>query len=138
MPLIILLAVAVVAGYLIARSRASKKIDETAASAVTTTKTAVTKTSDRLRGRPSSEQLNTWASGAGAESLSKEFVEWFDGLSAEDASSFTSALTDHMNGLGYNLKDLVEGKLADQPEQVKTYSQAITTYSQTYRQAHSK
>ena len=55
MPLIILLVIAVVAGYLIAKSNASQKIDETAASAYNTTKTAVNKTVDRLRGRSSDE-----------------------------------------------------------------------------------
>jgi hypothetical protein len=138
MPLIILLAIAVVAGYLIAKSRASKKIDDTAASVVSTTKTAVTQTSDRLRGRPSGEQLESWASGAGAEYLPQEFIDWLAGLSKEEANTFTGALTDHMNGLGFSLKDVVDGKLADQPEQAKTYSETIAAYSQTYRKAHAK
>lgn len=60
-----------------------------------------------------------------------------EGLDQEQANDFTGALTDHMNSLSFGLKDLVEGKLADQPEQVKTYSKAVAAYSQTYRQAHS-
>lgn len=137
MQLIILIAIAAVAGYLISRSRASKKIDETAASAASATRSAVTRTSDRLRGRPSSEQLKSWATGAGAEFLPQNFIDWLAGLEQERANAFTAALTDHMNGLGYGLKDLVEGKLDDQPEQVKAYSEAMAAYSQTYRQAHS-
>ncbi len=137
MQLIILIAIAAVAGYLISRSRASKRIDETAASAASATKSAVTRTSDRLRGRPSGEQLTSWASGAGAEFLPQEFIDWLAGLDQEQLNAFTGALTDHMNSLGFGLKDLVEGKLAEQPEQVKSYSEAIAAYSQTYRQAHS-
>lgn len=135
MTLFILLVIAVAAGYLIAKSRASKTIDETAASVVSTTKTAVSQTSDRLRGRPSAEQLKSWASGAGAEYLPQEFIDWLGALNQEDASEFTNALTDHMRGLDFSLKDLLDGKLADQPEKVKTYSETIAAYSQTYRQA---
>lgn len=135
MPLILLLAIAVVAGYLIAKSRASKTIDETAASVVSTTKTAVSQTSERLRGRPTAEQLKTWANGVGSEYLPKELTEWLAGLNKEEASAFTNALTDHMNSLGFSLKDLLEGKLADQPEKVKTYGETISAYYQTYRQA---
>ena len=135
MTLFILLVIAVAAGYLIAKSRASKTIDETAASVVSTTKTAVSQTSDRLRGRPSAEQLKSWAGGAGAEHLPQEFIDWLGALNQEDASEFTNALTNHMRGLDFSLKDLLDGKLADQPEKVKTYSETIAAYSQTYRQA---
>jgi hypothetical protein len=60
-----------------------------------------------------------------------------EGLNQEQANDFTGALTDHMNSLSFGLKDLVQGKLADQPEQVKTYSEAVAAYGQIYRQAHS-
>ena len=135
MQLIILIAIAAVAGYFISRSRASKKIDETAATAASATKSAVSRTSDRLRGRPSSEQFKSWASDAGSEYLPQEFIDWLTGLEQTQADAFTSALTDHMNSLGYGLKDLVEGKHADQPEQVKSYCEAIAPYGKTYRQA---
>lgn len=134
MPLIILLAVAVVAGYLIAKSRASKTIDETTTNVVSTTRTAVSQASDRLRGRPSAEQLKNWTASAGSEYLPKEFTEWLAGLSKEEADAFMNALTDHMNSLGFSLKDLLDGKLADQPEKIKTYSETIAAYYQTYRQ----
>lgn len=138
MPLLILLFIAVIIGYLIARSRASKKIDETAASAVSTTKSVASKTTDRLRGRPSSDQLKGWAAGSGAEYLSQDFRDWLASLNQDDTRSFTVALNDHMSGLGYNLKDLVEGKMQDQPEHVKTYAEAVDAYSQTYQAAHSQ
>jgi hypothetical protein len=135
MPLIILLIVALVVGYLIARSRASKAIDKTATDAYTTSKGFVEKTSDRLRGRPSNDQLKAWVAGAGASYFQSEFMDWLAALSKEQAQSFTAALTDHMASLGYNLQDLVEGKLQTELDKVSRYASAIEAYSQVYRQA---
>ena len=135
MQLIVLLLIAVVVGYLISRSRASKAIDKTASDAYTASKGLVSKTSDRLRNRPSSDQLKAWVAGAGAEYFQPEFKDWLAALNKDQAQAFTGALTDHMASLGYSLQDLVEGKLQNDPAKVKTYAGAIETYSQVYRQA---
>ncbi len=51
MQLFVLLAVALIGGYLLAKSRVSKNIDDTANSAVSSSKSLFSKTSDRLRGK---------------------------------------------------------------------------------------
>ena len=135
MTLIILLLIAVVVGYLIAHSRASKAIDKTASDAYSTSKDFVGKTSDRLRGRPSSDQLKAWVAGAGAAYFQPEFKDWLTALSKEQGQAFTGALNDHMASLGYSLQDLVEGKLQNEPGKVSSYASTIDAYSQVYRQA---
>ena len=135
MQLIVLILIAVVVGYLIARSRASKAIDKTASDAYTASKDLVSKTSDRLRNRPSSDQLKAWVAGAGSEYFQPDFKDWLAALNKEQAQSFTSALTDHMASLGYSLQDLLDGKFQNESDKVKSYAGAIESYSQVYRQA---
>jgi CHASE3 domain sensor protein len=130
--LIILVIIAFVIGYWLAKSRASQTIDDTAEKAVNTTRSVVTSTSDRLRGRPSSVQFKAWAAGSGAEYLPDDFKNWLAGLSEDDAQAFTNALNDYLRGLKLDLKALLDGKVAD----AGSYAQAIVTYSQSYRSAH--
>ena len=133
MGLIILILIAFVVGYWLARSRASQTIDSTAEKAVNTTRSVVTTTSDRLRGRPSGIQFKAWVAGSGAEHLPDEFKDWLAGLTEDDAQLFTNHLYEYLRGLKLDLKALLEGKAAD----VDNYAQAIVAYSQSYRSAHS-
>lgn len=137
MYLILLLVLFGVAGYLLARSRAGKTIDETAAKVVDQARDLGEKSyawmGDRLPGGKTPANIQEWA--AGAEDIPAELKTWITSLSPEEAAAFAKALNNHARSLGLDTGLVLSEKLADKPEQRKVYIDAVAAYSQAYQKA---
>lgn len=139
MALIILVIVAVVIGYFLARSRYSETIDETAEKVSTTSRSWADSAGEwvntRVLGRKSAEPFKEWAAGPGAEQLPDDLKEWLEGLSDEETTKFIRSLDQYSASLGYSLNELVEGDYDGKPAMMQVFVEAIVIYSQEYRKA---
>jgi hypothetical protein len=139
MALIILVIVAVVIGYFLARSRYSDTIDETAEKVSSTSRSWADSAggwvNTRVLRRKSSEPFREWAAGPGAEQLPDDFKEWLEGLSDEETTEFIQSLDKYSASLGYSLDELVEGGYEAKPAMMQVFVEAIVIYSQEYRKA---
>lgn len=137
MELLIFILIAGVAGYFFARSRYSKPVDEAASKVAATTQDYASQTSRWSRGlfnrTTKAEQLRAWAAGPGASNFPEDFKVWLAGLTKEEADQFTRSLDSYASGLGYDLDKLVKGELDSQPTRLQAFTEAIVSYSQTYR-----
>lgn len=137
MELLILILIAGVAGYFFARSRYSKPVDEAASKVATTTQDYAGQTSRWSRSlfnrTSKAERLRIWAAGPGAANFPEDFKAWLAGLTKEEAEQFTRSLDSYASGLGYDLDKLVKGELDSQPARLQSFTEAIVSYSQTYR-----
>ena len=126
-------------GFFLARSRYSKHVDDAAQSVTDTSKEYAGKTSTWWRrnigrGRQT-DQFTSWVEGPGSSQLPAEFTQWFSGLSAEEQGDFVYALDSYLSGLGYDLKQLVDGGLDNQPALLQSYVEAVVVYSDAFRKA---
>ena len=139
MALIILVIVAVVIGYFLARSKYSDSIDETTEKVSSTTRSWADSAggwvNTKVLRRKSAEPFQEWAAGTGAEYLPDDFKEWLEDLSDAEATDFTRALHEYASSLGYSLNDLVEGGYDSKPALMQVFVEAIVIYSQEYRKA---
>ena len=139
MALIILVIVAAVIGYFLARSKYSDSIDETAGKVSTTSRSWADSASGwvntRVLRRKSAEPFREWAAGPGAEQLPDDFKGWLEGLSDDEATEFIQSLDEYSASLGYSLTDLVEGSYDGKPAMMQVFVEAIVIYSQEYRKA---
>lgn len=139
MELIILLLVAGVAGFLLARSRFSKPVDEATDKVTDTTKDYADRTEGWFRSRfgrdRKVEPFRAWAAGAGAVYFQEDFKSWLAGLSPEEARDFTNSLDKYARGLGYDLNQLVDGSMNAQPAKMQVFTEAVVIYSSAYRKA---
>jgi hypothetical protein len=137
MYLLLVVIMAGVAGYFFARSKYSQPVDEAASKVAATSQDYARDASRWTRGlfnrRPKAEQLRAWAAGPGASRLPEDFKTWLAGLTAPEADEFTRALDGYASGLGYDLDKLVKGELESQPARLEAFSEAMVSYSQTYR-----
>ena len=150
MELIIIAIIAVVIGYLFAKSRFSKPIDNTASKVGSTSKDVAVKvgsTSKDVVGRAtdwwstsigkgtSGNEFVAWVNGPGAKNFSDDFKNWLSGLSTQESTDFTRATDKYMSTLGYSLQDLVEGKIENDPARMQVYVEAVVVYSGAYRRS---
>ena len=139
MALIILVIVAVVIGYFLARSKYSDSIDETTEKVSSTTRSWADSAggwvNTKVLGRKSAEPFQEWAAGPGAEYLPDDFKEWLKDLSDAEATDFIRALDEYASSLSYSLNDLVEGGYDGKPALMQVFVEAIVIYSQEYRKA---
>jgi hypothetical protein len=139
MELIILIAMAVVAGYLFSRSRYSKPVDKATDRVTDSTKQYADKAENwvqRQFGRSTNpNRLRSWAANEGAPHLPVDFKDWLSGLSEKDAQDFTRSLEQNFNSLKYDLNKLLDGSLDSSPALMQTYVEAVVIYSQAYRKA---
>jgi hypothetical protein len=140
MELLILLLIFTAIGFLLAESRFGRKVDQAANRVTTTSSSWASRAEDWVRGlfgrRKPQKSFQAWATtGPGAKLMPEDFKEWLAGLSEQEASNFTQALSDYADGLGYSLTTLVEGGLDQQPILRQVFVEAITVYSQAYRKA---
>lgn len=138
--LIVILIVAGVAGYYLARSKYSKPVDEAASKVATSSQDYASRSGRWIRGlfsqRSKAELLRAWAAGPGAPHLSEDFKTWLASLTPEEADKFTRALDSYSSGLGFNLDKLVKGELDAQPARLQAFTEAVESYSQTYRRTN--
>lgn len=139
MELIILIAAGGLIGYFFARSRYSKHVDNAAQSVSDTSKEYAGKTNtwwQRNFGRgKQADPFKSWVDGPGSSQLPAEFTNWFSALSADEQGNFTYALDGYLGGLGYDLKQLVDGSLDNQPMLLQSYVEAVVVYSDAFRKA---
>lgn len=139
MQLLIALIIAGTIGYLLAGSRYSKNIDQTADKVSETSNSLVDRARRWWRGRfRGDKQANTfvsWATGTGAANFPQEFTVWLKSLSPDEADRFTNALATYSAGLDFNLDDLVSGDMQAKPALMQVFVEAVVVYSHEYRKA---
>jgi hypothetical protein len=137
MQLLFIVLIAGIAGYFFARSKYSKPVDDAAGKVAATSQDYANQTSRWTRGlfnrRSKADQLRAWAAGPGAPNFPDDFRTWLAGLTPQEADEFTKALDSYSSGLGYELDKLVKGELDTQPARLQAFTEAIVSYSQTYR-----
>jgi hypothetical protein len=140
MELILILLAVVLIGFLLARSRYSKNVDEATGTVVSTSKDLASKTGDLWRKQFAKGQyadgLRGWAAtGPATNELPEDFKSWLAGLSDKEAQAFTKELFNYLSGLGYDLPKLVSGEITLAPPQRQVFVETIVVYSQAYRKA---
>lgn len=137
MSLIIMLVLAGLLGYWLARSRAGENLNRRASDLADQAREAGSRSSawigQRLGLARKPRSLRTWA--AESPDLSEDVRVWLVSLNDEEAAAFTLALNNHAETLGLNLARLFSGELDDNDEQRKVYVEAVSIYSQAYRKA---
>lgn len=135
--LLIIVLIAGIAGYYLARSRYSKPVDEAASKVAATSQDYARQTSrwtrSLFRRSSTAEQLRAWSAGPGAPLLPDDFKVWLAGLTQQEADEFTRAAQSYAASLGYDLDKLVKGELSEQPARQESFVEAIVSYSETYR-----
>ena len=134
MELVILLILALVAGYFVASSRYRKSIDSMGDTTRKWWDNSRAWVSGRL-GQGSGNVFVVWVNGPGKDHMPVEFVTWLNGLSVQEANDFTVKLEKYMQGLGYNLSALVGGSLDAQPSIMQVFVETIVVYSNEYKKA---
>jgi hypothetical protein len=139
MELLILIAAGGLIGYFFARSRYSKHVDNAAQSVSSTSKEYAGKTNSwwqRNFGRDKkADPFISWVEGPGSSQLPAEFTIWFSSLTPDEQNKFTYALDGYLGGLGYDLKQLVDGSLDNKPALLQSYVEAVVVYSDAFRKA---
>jgi hypothetical protein len=140
MQLILLILLGGIAGYFIARSKFSQKIDSTTEEVTKKTKELTSKatswTLNVVPWKKSSNEIIDWVTkGDGSELFPEEFKTWLSGLSEEEAKDFTRSLKVYADSLDLDLSKLSTGELANKPALLQTYVEAVVVYSQAYRKA---
>ncbi len=139
MDLIILVLVFAVLGYFLAVSRLGKKVDHATEQLTLSTG----KMADSLENRWNSlfkrtqpgEKFRSWVAGPGASMFPDEFKVWLKGLSEQEAREFATALGEYSKTLGFNLTQLVDGGLDQDPIMRQVFVEAVVVYSSAYRKA---
>jgi hypothetical protein len=139
MDLIILVLVFAVLGYFLAVSRLGKKVDHATEQLTLSTG----KMADNLESRWKSlfkrnqpgENFRDWVAGAGSSLFPDEFKTWLKSLSEQEAREFVSALGEYSKSLDFNLTQLVEGGLDQDPVLRQVFVEAVVVYSSAYRKA---
>ena len=139
MDLIILVLVFAVLGYFIGISRFGKQVDHATEQLTLTTG----KMADNLESRWKSvfkrpqpgEYFRSWVAGNGASLFPDEFKTWLKSLSVQEAREFATALGEYSKGLGFNLTQLVDGGLDQDPILRQVFVEAVVVYSSAYRKA---
>jgi hypothetical protein len=139
MELLILIGAAGLIGYFFARSRYSKHVDNAAESVSNSSREYAGKTSSwwqrNFGGGRQTEPFEAWVAGSGDSLLPDEFKTWFAGLSENERKDFTHALDGYLKGLGYDLDQLFDDSLANQPALLQSYVEAVVVYSDAFRKA---
>jgi hypothetical protein len=137
MSLIILLVLAGLFGYLLARSQAGERLNQGANDLVGQARTWGNRTAaglgERLRLSRKPPGLRGWA--AGSPDLDEGTRRWLAGQTEAEAAAFAAALDNHAESLGLDLNRLFSGMLDSDDQQRKVYVEAVSIYSQAYRKA---
>jgi hypothetical protein len=139
MDLIILVLVFAVLGYFLGVSRIGKQVDRATERLTENTGKLADNLESRWKAlfkRPSSgDFFRNWVAGSGASLFPDEFKDWLKGLSEQEAREFTNALGEYSKSLGFNLTQLVEGGLDQEPILRQVFVEAVVVYSSAYRKA---
>lgn len=137
MTLIVLLVLAGILGYWLARTRTGERLSQRAGELAGQARNLGGRSTDwvgqRLGLSRKPRSLRTWA--AESPDLSSEVRSWLVSLNDEQAAAFALALNNHAETLGLDLNRLFSGELDDDEQQRKVYVEAVSIYSQAYRKA---
>lgn len=137
MSLIILLFLAGLLGYLLARSQTGARVDRRASELAEQARGLGSRTGtwvgERLGLSRKPRSLRQWA--AESPDLPEDDRRWVAGLTNEEAAAFALALNNHADSLGLELTRLFSGDLDSDEQQRKIYVEAVSIYSRAYRKA---
>lgn len=137
MSLIILLFLAGLLGYLLARSQTGARVDQRASDLAEQARGLGSRTGmwvgERLGLARKPRSLRQWA--AASPDLPEDDRLWIVGLTDEGAAAFALALNNHADSLGLDLARLFSGELDSDEQQRKIYVEAVSIYSRAYRKA---
>jgi hypothetical protein len=86
-------------------------------------------------GQAGQHEFRDWALGVGARQLPADLKAWLAGLSEEEAHQFHVSLAEYADSLGFELSELVDGSLDQDPIMRQVFVEAIVVYSPAYRKA---
>lgn len=139
MQLLILLVIAGVGGYFLARSRYGKTIDETTQKVASSSESLIDRARSWWRSRFGRKQPQNaflaWATGSGAGNFPEDLRIWWQSLSPDEGEQFTRSLSSYAEGLGFHLDELISGSMDAKPALLKVFVEAVVVYSQEYRKA---
>jgi hypothetical protein len=134
-----LLVLFALVGYLLASSRFGERLDSATGGAAASTKRWTSRLGERWRGlfhrQSQTEAFRSWVLGPGAGLFPQDFKTWLSSLSEAEAQAFRHSLDEYANSLGFNLTQLVEGGLDQDPRMRQVFVEAIVVYSPAYRRA---
>jgi hypothetical protein len=139
MYLLSLLVLFALLGYLLASSRFGERLDGATGRAVASTKRWTGWLGERWRGlfnrRAETEAFRAWALGQGAALFPQDFKTWLSSLSESEAWAFRRSLEEFADSLDFNLAQLIDGSLDQDPRMRQVFVEAIVVYSPAYRRA---
>jgi len=139
MYLLSLLVLFILLGYLLASGRFGERLDSATGRAVSSAKRWTGRLGDRWRAlfnrQGQAEAFRSWALGPGAGFFPQDFKTWLSSLSDAEARAFRYSLDEYANSLGFNLTQLIEGGLDQDPIMRQVFVEAIVVYSPAYRRA---
>lgn len=126
-------------GYIFATSRWAQKVDATmdrvASPFRSLSRPLVGAWKSVFPSREVRNEFRDWALGVGARLLPADLKAWLAGLSEEEARQFHSSLAEYADSLGFDLSELVDGSLDQDPRMRQVFVEAIVVYSPAYRKA---
>jgi hypothetical protein len=138
MQLLILLFIAGIIGYFLARSQYGKKIDETTLKITSLSEGLIDQTRDWWRRRFGKKQRNItfldWATGSGAVYFPDDLRIWWQSFSPDEESNLPD-LNSYADSLDFHLEELVSGGLDTKPALMKVFVESVVVYSHEYRRA---
>jgi len=139
MYLLSLLVLFILLGYLLATSRFGRRMDDATGRAAASSRRWTSRLGDRWRGlfnrQAKAEAFRSWALGPGSGLFPQDFKTWLSGLSDAEAVEFRHSLDEYADSLGFNLTQLIEGGLDQDPRMRQVFVEAIVVYSPAYRRA---
>lgn len=139
MYLLALLVLFTLIGYLLATSWFGDRVDETTGRVTASSKRLTGRLGERwrrlFRRQPATEEFRTWALGPGANLFPQDLKTWLASLSETEARDFRHSLDEYADSLGFNLTQLIDGSLDQDPRMRQVFVEAIIVYSPAYRRA---
>jgi hypothetical protein len=139
MYLLSLLVLFILLGYLLATSRFGARVDGATGRATASSRRWTSRLGERWKGlfnrQAQAEAFRLWALGPGAGLFPQDFKTWLSGLSDAEAQVFRRSLDEYADSLGFDLTQLVEGGLDQDPIMRQVFVEAIVVYSPAYRRA---
>jgi hypothetical protein len=139
MYLLTLLILFILLGYLLAGSRFGERLDSATGKTTASSKRWLSRVGERWRSffkrSEPTDTFRLWALGAGAGLFPQDFKTWLSGLSPAEAREFHLALDEYADSLGFNLAQLIDGGLDQDPIMRQVFVEAIVVYSPAYRRA---
>ena len=138
MYLLLLLAIFLVVGYLLADSRLGNKVDQATEGVTATSRSWADRLEDSVSGffrrRKRAEDYRAWATESDS-AFPNDYKVWLAGLTDDEAVAYYKTLAGYTRGLGYSLENLVDGGIDQDPMLRQVFVETIVVYSDAFRKA---